>query len=81
MQSYVNHFYKKLGKYTVQYLQPYFNIYSSIFTAQTLVPGSLFNKVASPKAWRPLAVLETLAQVFLCEFCETFRKAFLQKTS
>ena len=32
MQGYVNHFYKKLGKYTVQYLQPYFCLASFLCT-------------------------------------------------
>ena len=39
--------------------------------------GSFFNKVASLTAWRHLTVLEeTLAQVFLFEFCGIFRKSF-----
>ena len=36
--------------------------------------GSFFNKVASMTAWRHSTVLER--QVFICEFCEIFRKVF-----
>ena len=41
---------------------------------------SPFNNVASQTAWIHLTVLEkeALVQVFLCEFYEIFRKAFLQ---
>ena len=57
--------------------------------SETSVWGSLFNKVASVTAWKHLTVLETLAKVFLCEFCKflcefyfsvNFKKAFLQNT-
>ena len=52
--------------------------------SETPVYGFLFNKVASLIARMPLIEQyqkETLAQVFFCEFCEIFRKAFLQDTS
>ena len=51
--------------------------------SETRVQGSLFNKVASLKTWnwKPDDVNTfnsiTLAQVFLCKFCEIFSKAFL----
>ena len=44
--------------------------------SETSVWGSLFNKVASVTAWKHLTVLETLAKVFLCEFCKILRKLF-----
>ena len=50
--------------------------------SETPVRECLFNKVASLTASRLLEVLERDSrQVFLCEFCETFRKAFLQNTN
>ena len=44
--------------------------------SKTSVSGFLVHKVANLTAWRPLTVLETLANVFFCEFCVIFRKTF-----
>ena len=49
--------------------------------SETSVWESLFNKVASVTAWKHLTVLETLAKVFLCEFCKTLRKLFCRTPS
>ena len=44
--------------------------------------GCFWNTSAEPYSLKAFnSIRETLAQVFLCEFCEILRKAFLQKNS
>ena len=74
---------RRLQVFSYEFCELFKNIYfkKHIQTdgSKTPVRQFLFNKVASLMVWRSLTVLERnyLAQLFFCEFCVIFRKAFL----